>query len=105
MSKYQPPKGTRDYLPQEMEKRRFVIDKIRDVFQRFGFREMQTPAFEDYEVLVKKSGEAVKDEIYYFKDKGDRELGLRFDLTVPLARVMGSNPDIPKPFKRLAVGP
>ncbi len=65
---------------------------------------MITPAFESFELLSAKGGlgEAVKDEIYYFKDKSERELGLRFDLTMPLARVVSST-SLPKPFKRYAI--
>ena len=61
---------------------------------------MIPPAFESFELLAAKGGlgEAVKDEIYYFKDKSDRELGLRFDLTMPLARFVSSNPQLPKPL-------
>lgn len=100
------PKGTRDLLPEEMSKFQFTIDVIRNVFERYGFLPLETPAFESFDLLASKSGlgEQVKDEIYYFKDKGDRELGLRFDLTVPLARVIANNPEIPKPFKRYQIG-
>lgn len=103
---FQPPRGTRDFLPEEMLKREHIFSKIREVFESFGFLPMETPAFESWELLSKKSsgGEAIKDEIYYFKDKSDRELGLRFDLTVPMARVLASKPEIPKPFKRYQIG-
>ncbi len=103
--KFQPPRGTRDFLPEEMFKRQFIIDTARDVFEKWGFDPLDTPAFEDFELLTAKSGEAIKDEIYYFRDKSDRELGLRFDFTVPLARVVASNPGIPKPFRRYQLGP
>ncbi|MBI2675640.1 MAG: histidine--tRNA ligase [Candidatus Aenigmarchaeota archaeon] len=105
MSKFQSPKGTRDFLPEEMIKRQYIIDTVRNIFERFGFQPLETPAFESWELLSAKGGggEAIKNEIYYFKDKGDRELGLRFDLTVPLARVIASNPQLPKPFKRYQI--
>ncbi|MBI2598545.1 MAG: histidine--tRNA ligase, partial [Candidatus Diapherotrites archaeon] len=66
---------------------------------------MQTPALEDFAVLTKKGagGETVKDEIYYFKDKSKRDVGLRFDLTVPLARIVAGNPAMEKPFKRYQI--
>lgn len=102
---FQTPKGTRDFLPQEMIRRQFVIEKIQNVFERFGFEPFNTPAFEEFELLSAKSGEDVKRQIYDFEDKGGRRLGLRFDLTVPLARVVASNPQLPKPFKRYAVAP
>lgn len=103
--KFQTPKGTRDFLPEEMIRRQFVIDKVRKVFEKFGFGPLSTPVFEDFELLSAKSGEDVKRQIYDFEDKGGRRLGLRFDLTVPMARVVASNPQIPKPFKRYAIAP
>lgn len=102
---FQTPKGTRDFLPEEMIKRQYVLDSIRNVFEKWGFDPLKTPAFEDWELLAAKSGEDVKNEIYYFKDKADRELGLRFDLTVPLSRVVAMNPNIPKPFRRYQMDP
>jgi histidyl-tRNA synthetase len=98
------PKGTRDFLPQDMVKRQFVIDVARKIFERYGFEPMETPAFEDWGVLKAKGGEEVKNQIYYFKDKSERELGLRFDLTVGTARVIAENSDLPKPIKRYSIG-
>jgi len=104
-SKFQPVKGMRDFLPDDAEKLNFVIDTVRNVFERYGFRPLDTPALEGFELLsAKGTGEGIRDEIYYFKDKGNRELGMRFDLTVPLFRVFISNPTMPKPFKRYAIG-
>ncbi|MDH5815543.1 MAG: histidine--tRNA ligase [Candidatus Nezhaarchaeota archaeon] len=97
------PRGTRDFLPWDMIKRRFVIETIRSTFELYGFDEMETPAFEFLDVLTAKCGPEVKEQIYAFKDKAGRELGLRFDLTVPLARVVASHPDLPKPFKRYCI--
>lgn len=105
MTKFQPPRGTRDLLPEDMMKRQFILDTARSIFEKWGFDPLETPAFEEFGLLTAKSGEAIKDEIYYFKDKSDRELGLRFDFTVPLARVVASNPGIPKPFRRYQIGP
>jgi len=89
-----------------MIKRQFVLDRVRAVFERWGFDPLETPAFENWKLLAAKSGggEEIKKEIYYFKDKSKRELGLRFDLTVPMARVLATNPNIPKPFKRYQIG-
>ncbi len=102
--KFQPPKGTRDLLPEDASKLQQIIEVCRDVFEKYGFGPLITPAFESFELLSAKGGygEAVKDEIYYFKDKSDRELGLRFDLTIPLARVVSSM-SLPKPFKRYQI--
>ena len=102
----QPPRGTRDFLPVDKIRREYVLGVVEKVFQKYGFDPIETPAFENWEVLAAKGGggEAVKDEIYYFKDKNDRELGLRFDLTVPVGRVVAANPNISKPFKRYQIG-
>lgn len=107
MAKFQPPRGTRDFLPEEMVRRQFVFDTLRKVFEKFGYSPLQTPAFESWELLSAKGsgGEAIKEEIYYFRDKSDRELGLRFDLTAPMSRVLANNPELPKPFKRYQMGP
>ncbi len=102
----QPPRGTRDFMPAEMIKREYLLEMVRAVFEDYGFQPLGTPAFESWELLSKKGsgGEAVKDEIYYFRDKAKRGMGLRFDLTVPLARVVAANPQLPKPFKRYQIG-
>lgn len=104
---FQTPRGTRDFLPEEMIKREYVINKIREVFEKWGFDPIDTPAFEEWALLAAKGGggEEVKKEIYYFKDKSDRELGLRFEFTASLARVIANNPNIPKPFRRYQMGP
>ncbi|MFH1631373.1 MAG: histidine--tRNA ligase [Candidatus Aenigmatarchaeota archaeon] len=104
--KFQPVKGMRDFMLEDAEKLNFVLDTIRKVFEQYGFRPLETPALESFDLLAAKGGygEAAKNEIYYFKDKSERELGLRFDLTMPLIRVFISSPTVPKPFKRYAIG-
>jgi histidyl-tRNA synthetase len=97
--KFQPPKGTRDFLPQEMNRRRKIYEKIREVFERYGYGEVCTPAFEDFELLAKKSGPDIENEIYVFTDKAGRKLGLRFDPTVPICRIVASDPSLTKPIK------
>lgn len=99
-------KGTRDFLPEEMILRQQVLEKIRDVFETFGFQPLETSALETWEVLSKKGagGEEILNETYNFKDKGERMIGLRYDLTVPLARVIADNPNLPLPFKRYQIG-
>ncbi len=99
--KFQTPRGTRDFMPEEMRKRRQVFDMIRNVFEGYGFGEVQTPAFEEISLLTCKGSlgqEAVKD-IYRFKDKSGRELGLRFDMTTPVARIVVGMKSLPKPVK------
>jgi len=102
---YQPVRGTRDILPGEMLKRNWVQDNIRAVFEEYGYMPLGTPAFESGELLRIKSGEDVAEQIYVFRDKSDRELGLRFEWTTSLARVVASHRELPKPFKRYAIGP
>ena len=104
MTDFQPAKGTKDIAPDEMRRLLFVFDTCRKVFEKYGFVPLETPAFENFELLAAKGGEGVKDEIYFFKDKGGRDLGLRFDMTVGLARFIANNPSIQKPFKRYAFG-
>lgn len=102
----QTPRGTRDFMPGEMIRREYLLEMVKMVFHDYGFQPMETPAFESWELLGKKGGggEAVKDEVYTFRDKAKREMGLRFDLTVPMARVIAANPQLPKPFKRYQIG-
>jgi len=103
--KFQAPKGTRDYLPEEMIARQQAIDRIKTIFETFGFQPLETSALESWEVLSAKGagGSDVLKETYNFKDLGGKRIGLRYDLTVPLARVIASNPSIPLPFKRYQI--
>lgn len=101
------PKGTRDLLPEQQIMRNGIIGKIRRQFEVYGFSPVETPVFERLEVLTAKfaageESEAVR-EIFRFKDQGKRDLGLRFDLTVPLARLVGMNPNLKMPFKRYQI--
>jgi len=97
--KLQTPKGTRDLLPSENDKREKIYSKLREVFSSYGYGEVETPAFEYFDLLAEKSGPEVEKEIYSFEDKGGRKLGLRFDPTVPIARIVASDPSKPKPIK------
>jgi histidyl-tRNA synthetase len=103
--KFQSPRGTRDFLPEEMILRERVFDTVKKVFKRYGFDPFKTPAFENFELFAMKEsiGEGEQDKLYRFKDKSDRDLCLRFDQTVPLARVVATNPQLPKPFKRYEI--
>lgn len=106
MSKYQVVKGMRDFVQEQARKKQCIEEFCKQVFERYGYEPLQTPVVEDFSLLAAKgsAGEAIKEEIYYFKDKAERELGLRFDLTVPLARVVASNPSLQKPYKRYCIG-
>jgi histidyl-tRNA synthetase len=95
-------KGFRDYLPQEQGARRKIMAKISEVFERFGFAPIDTPALESFDLLSGSIGEEEK-LIYKFEDLGGRTVALRYDLTVPLARVLSNYPDLPKPFKRYQI--
>lgn len=97
-------KGFRDYLPQEQIARRKMILKISEIFERFGFAPMDTPALESFTLLKGKIGEEER-LIYKFKDLGGREVALRYDLTVPLSRVYANYPELPRPFKRYQIAP
>jgi len=89
-----------------MRKLNYVVSKVEKVFKNYGYEPLDSPAFEDWALLSSKSagGEELKKETYYFKDKSGRELGLRYDLTVPAARIVASDPSIAKPFKRYSIG-
>jgi len=109
MSKIQPrlPKGMRDYLPADMQRRQYVIAAITDVYQSFGFEPIQTPVLELSETLLGKYGEDAEKLIFNAQHPGGKEaLSLRYDLTVPLTRyfAMYEN-DLPLPFKRYAIAP
>ncbi len=99
------PKGFRDILPEQAKKRREVINTIVDVLEESGFSPMETPTIEFAETLKGKYGEEEK-LIYQFKDRGGRDLALRFDLTVPLARFVASNLNLIEkgPFRRYQIG-
>ena len=100
------PRGMRDILPEQMIRRQYVIDVIRDVFEEFGFEPLQTPALELSEVLTGKYGPDAEKLIYQAGHVGGREdLSLRYDLTVPLCRVIAMHPQLPKPFKRYQIDP
>ncbi len=99
--KFKPPKGTRDFLPEDMKVRRWVFDVARKVFEKYNLGEVETPAFESLELLEAKDTlgeEAVKD-IYRFEDKAGRKLGLRFDPTTPIARIVATKRDLTMPLR------
>lgn len=98
-------KGFRDFLPEKMAIRSRVISTFRKVFESYGFTELVTPTLEYAEVLTGKYGEEAERLMYLFKDPGGRDVGLKYDMTVPLARVMAQYPELPKPFKRYQIQP
>ncbi|HHF56342.1 MAG TPA: histidine--tRNA ligase [Thermoplasmatales archaeon] len=80
------PRGTRDFTPEEMKKRRWLERKMRDVSERYGYEEIATPTIEHLELFTLKSGEGIIEETYAFEDKAGRKLALRPELTAPVMR-------------------
>jgi histidyl-tRNA synthetase len=98
-------KGFRDYLPEQMILRQRIIGIFREIFERHGFEPLDTPALEYLDVLTGKAGENEK-LMYRFEDAGGRQVGLRYDLTVPLARVVAMHQnELVLPFKRYHIAP
>jgi histidyl-tRNA synthetase len=111
-TQFDPPSGTRDFLAAEFEERERAFATIRDVFTRYGFEPLQTPAFERLDVLFGKYGEDSDKLVFKILRRGEHEasgeadLALRYDLTVPLARVAAAyGSQLPTPYKRYAMGP
>jgi len=101
----QKPRGTRDFLFEEMKERKFVENTMRKVFETYGYQEIKTPIFEDLSLFTLKSGEGIIEEIYHFQDKGGRDLALRPELTAPVARIyLNQLQKAPKPIKMYYFG-
>ena len=101
----QRPRGTRDFLPDEAWRRAKAREAMQSVLQAWGYREIATPTFEHLELFTIKSGESVLEEIYSFKDKGDRDLALRPELTAPVMRMYVSElQNAPKPQRLFYFG-
>ncbi|HUE70135.1 MAG TPA: ATP phosphoribosyltransferase regulatory subunit, partial [Pirellulaceae bacterium] len=99
------PKGFRDFLPEGMIPRERLISLCQQVYRSFGFVPIDTPALEFFEVLSGKGGEESDRLMYNFEDRGGNRLGMRFDLTVPLARFVAQHAgELGLPFKRYQIG-
>ena len=98
-------KGFRDFSPKEMAIRQKVFNIVKNVFESYGFVPIETPSLEYAEILLSKLGTEANKLVYNFKDKGNRDVALRYDLTVPLSRFIAQYPNIPKPFKRYQIQP
>jgi len=119
MSKTNPARGMRDFLPSDVRKRSYVIGIIKEVYESYGFEPLETPAVENLETLMGKYGEEGNQLIFRILKRGEKldlenarsendlsDLALRYDLTVPLARVVANNKnDLPKFFKRYQIQP
>jgi len=96
----QRPRGTRDFAPDETAARRAAAKRLRGVFERFGYREVQTPTFEELDLFTAKSGEGIVAELYDFMDKAGRKMTLRPELTAPTMRMYFQEHAFdPKPVK------
>ena len=111
-AKTQPARGMRDFLPEDVRKREYVIGVVKDVYERYGFEPLETPAVENIETLTGKYGEEGNQLIFKILKRGvhagsgEADLALRYDLTVPLARVVAEYRDkLPKFFKRYQIQP
>ncbi|HEX8634547.1 MAG TPA: histidine--tRNA ligase [Pyrinomonadaceae bacterium] len=112
MSKTQPARGMRDFLPADVRRREYVMGVVREVYERYGFEPLETPAVENIETLTGKYGEEGNQLIFKILKRGEHErtgaadLALRYDLTVPLARVVAEYGErLPKFFKRYQMQP
>lgn len=99
-------KGTRDFSPDEKIVREDIVNTLKATFELYGFSPLETPILNRFELFESKyaGGDEILKEIFSLKDQGERKLGLRFDLTVPLAKFVGMNPDLKMPFKRYEIG-
>jgi histidyl-tRNA synthetase len=107
-----PARGMRDFLPEDVRRRDYVIDVIEDVYRRYGFEPLETPALENIDTLTGKYGEEGNKLIFKVlrrgegESSGETDLALRYDLTVPLARVVAEHRGkLPKYFKRYQIQP
>lgn len=103
---YQNVKGTQDFLPEDEAVRSKVRRVLEDIFLVYGCRPLETPILNFKELMTSKysGGAEIVKEMYSLRDQGQRELSLRYDLTIPFAKVVAMNPDIRMPFKRYEIG-
>ncbi|WP_277999082.1 MULTISPECIES: histidine--tRNA ligase [Bacillus cereus group] len=99
-------KGTQDYLPEEQVIRNKIKKVLEETFEIYGFKPIETPIINYQSLMAFKygGGEEILKEIYTLSDQGDRNLALRYDLTIPFAKIIGMNPKVRLPFKRYEIG-
>ena len=99
-------KGTYDYMPSDMKIRNNIVDVLRRNFEKYGYLPIETPMINYYELLSYKYNDdaEILSEIYRLTDQGERDLGLRYDLTVPFCKVVGLTKDLVLPFRRYEIG-
>src|SRR3990167_7676005 len=96
--------GFRDFLPKDARKRNYVLNILKEVFESYGFEPLETPALEYEDILAGKYGDEGDKLMYRFTDNGGRKVAMRYDQTVPLARVVAQYAnDLPLPFKRYQI--
>ena len=93
-------KGFNDYLPEQAARRQWITERLRHVFERWGYQPLETPALEYADVLLGRYGMEAEKLIYRFQDSGGRDVAMRYDQTVPFARVVAQHRTIPRPFRR-----
>lgn len=99
-------KGTEDFLPKEQIIRNKIIDTLKTNFEKYGYMPLETPILNYYDLLVLKyeDGDEILNEIYRLTDQGNRDIGLRYDLTVPFCKVVGMQKELRLPFRRYEIG-
>jgi histidyl-tRNA synthetase len=101
-------KGVRDFAPEDKIIREEMVNKLVSIFQNYGYSPLETPSIERLDTLTAKFAAGTESdaskEIFKLNDQGNRELGLRFDLTVPFSRFIALNPNLKMPFKRYEIG-
>ncbi|HXH25462.1 MAG TPA: ATP phosphoribosyltransferase regulatory subunit, partial [Vicinamibacterales bacterium] len=112
MTRTDPARGMRDFLPEDVRRREYAIGTIKRVYERYGYEPLETPAVENLETLLGKYGEEGNQLIFKILKRGEHEatgqadLALRYDLTVPLARVIAHHrAKLPRLFKRYQIQP
>lgn len=103
---YQNVKGTQDYLPEAEVIRRKIRRTLEETFIQYGCKPLETPILNYTELMASKygGGAEILEEMYTLTDRGERDLALRYDLTIPFAKVVAMNPAIRMPFKRYEIG-
>ena len=106
MTNFEIVKGTKDSTPDQQIKINKILNIIKKNFENYGFRPFDTPIIEYFDILTLKYDEdaEISQEIYKLKDRGKRNLGLRYDLTTPLSRFIASQKQLKKPFRRYQIG-
>ena len=99
-------RGTYDYLPKDMRIRNHILEVLRHSFEEYGYQPLETPIINYYDLLAYKYDDdaEIVNEIYRLTDQGERNLGLRYDLTVPFCKVVGLSKDLSLPFRRYEIG-